>query len=119
MVLNAKKGNFDVEQPGNKRSRSDSDEFDTKLYDYQKPGYDNRINDKKDDNRINDKKDDLEILYNVHNYYQKYAFLKYLQNSSISNKTKYDFVQKNNIFNKTYKYDPLKGGLLEEWNNIF
>ena len=107
-ILDAKKNNFVVEH---KRIRSNSDEFELKPYDYQKPGYDNR----------NSSTDDLEILYNVHNHYQKYELLKQLQNRNLTNQMKLDFVEKNNIFSKTYtyKFNPLKGGLFDDWNNNF
>jgi hypothetical protein len=111
MILNAKRSNFIIEQTG-KRPRSDSDEFNTKYQDYNKPGCDNRNNETNDT-------DDLEILYNIHNYYHKYQLLKYLQNNNITNQSKLESIEKNNIFSNTYQFNPLTGGLFDDWNRIF
>ena len=108
-ILNSQKSNFIIEQPGNKRLRSDSDEFDTKYNDYNKPGCDNRNNDT----------DDLETLYNIHNNHHKYKLLKYLQNNNITTQSKLESIEKNDVFNKVYQYNPLNGGLFDDWNRIF
>lgn len=105
MALDSKKSNFIVEKP-NKRDRSNSDEFDSNVSDFQKPGYDNRMN-------------NTDNLENIRRNHQKYELFKKLQSTNLSNDKKLDYIEKYNLLNKSYTYKPLSGGLMNDWNNIF
>jgi hypothetical protein len=105
MALDSKKSNFIVEKP-NKRDRSDSDEFDSNITDYRKPGYDNRMKYR-------------DTLENIKRNHQNYEILKKLKSTNLSNDKKLDIIEKYNLLNKSYTYKPLSGGLMNDWNNIF